>query len=231
MMGFFATFLTTTSSSSSDDPFEAVSDFFSSGVWSVIQLVIQAFVVLMWLALIYWTYQDARRRIREPALIAGSVALSVLIPYLGSLIYLVVRPPEYLIEARERELELIELERRMGELGDSEGQALVGRILERERGGDPDDPAVRSELKKAGLATREELQDIDLRLTELEFRFGNSNDFAAGAKVTGPPADSTAPTPVITDDDEPPSRSRVDDEPPSRSRVRRRPKSKEREDG
>ena len=88
MMGFFATFLTTTSSSSSDDPFEAVSDFFSSGVWSVIQLVIQAFVVLMWLALIYWTYQDARRRIREPALIAGSVALSVLIPYLGSLIYL-----------------------------------------------------------------------------------------------------------------------------------------------
>jgi hypothetical protein len=185
----------------------------------------------MWFALIYWTYQDARRRIREPALIAGSVALSVLIPYLGSLIYLVVRPPEYLIEARERELELMELERRMGELGDSEGQALVGRILERERGGDPDDPAVRSELKKAGLATREELQDIDLRLTELEFRFGNSNDFAAGAKVTGPPADSTAPTPVITDDDEPPSRSRVDDEPPSRSRVRRRPKSKEREDG
>lgn len=240
MMGFFATFLATTTSSSSDDPFETVSDFFSSGAWSVIQLVFQAFVVLMWLALIYWTYQDARRRIREPALIAGSVALSVLIPYLGSLIYLVVRPPEYLIEARERELELMELERRMGELGDSEGQRLVGRILARERGGDPEDPAVRSELKKAGLATREELQDIDLRLTELEFRLGNSNDvgsttsISSSSRFSEPAPDSTAPTPVITDDDDSPRRTPVitdDDDPPRRSRTRRRPKSKEREDG
>lgn len=162
--------LQTTTTSSSDDPFEAISGFFDSSLWSVGALVLQAFVVLMWVALCWWTFQDARRRIREPALIAGAVALSVLIPYLGSLIYLVVRPPEYLVEARERELELLELERRMGELGDSEGQRLVGRMLARERGDDPDDPSVRSALKKAGVATREELQDLDLRLTELEFR-------------------------------------------------------------
>lgn len=162
--------LQATSDSGSDDPFEAVSGFFDSQVWAVGWLVVQAFVVLMWLALCWWTFQDARRRIREPALIAGAVALSVLIPYLGSLIYLVVRPPEYLVEARERELELLELERRMGELGDSEGQRLVGRLLARERGDDPDDNNVRSALKRAGVATREELQDLDLRLTELEFR-------------------------------------------------------------
>ena len=162
--------LQTTTSSGSDDPFEAISSFFDSSAWSVGWLIIQAFVVLMWLALCWWTFMDARRRIREPALIAGAVALSVLIPYLGSLIYLVVRPPEYLVEARERELELLELERRMGELGDSEGQRLVGRLLARERGGDPDEASVRTALRNAGAATREELQDLDLRLTDLEFR-------------------------------------------------------------
>ncbi len=174
--------LQTTTAASNDDPFEAISNFFDSGLWSVGWLIIQAFVVLMWIALCWWTFMDARRRIREPALIAGSVALSVLIPYLGSLIYLVVRPPEYLVEARERELELLELERRMGELGDSEGQRLVGRLLARERGDDPaDEGSVRNALRKAGVATREELQDLDLRLTELEFRM---------RATERPPADS-----------------------------------------
>jgi len=181
-MGFLLTAAGNTTTSASDDPFETVSNFFSSGTWEIVQLVVQAFVVLMWLALVWWTYQDARRRIREPALIAGAVALSVLIPYLGSLIYLVIRPPEYLVEARERELELMELERRLQELGDSEGQRMVGRILARERGGDPDDPAVRSELRRAGLATREELQDLDLRLTEIEFRLRNNSGSAAPAR-------------------------------------------------
>lgn len=221
-MPFFAVPLTTTTSSSSDDPFEAVSDFFSSGAWSVVQLLIQGFIVLMWFALIWWTYQDARRRIREPIFIAGSVALSVLLPYLGSLIYLVVRPPEYLIEARERELELMELERRMGELGDSEGQRLVGRILARERGGGAEDPAVRSELKRAGLATREELQDLDLRLTEIEFRMANAGDGAGGSP--SPPAESRSDVTART------SRVGGDDE-ERRPRARRsRPATREREE-
>ena len=160
-----------------------------------------------------WILQGVKRKrlvlVREPALIAGSVALSVLIPYLGSLIYLVVRPPEYLVEARERELELLELERRMGELGDSEGQRLVGRLLARERGDDPaDEGSVRNALRKAGVATREELQDLDLRLTELEFRM---------RATERPPADSGS------------TRTRTSERPPSgssedtgrRQRVRR----------
>ena len=60
------------------------------------------------------------------------MALSVLLPFLGSIIYLIVRPPEYLDEARERELELLALERRLGELGDEEGQEIVARMLARE---------------------------------------------------------------------------------------------------
>ena len=62
----------------------------------------------------------------------------MVIPFLGTIIYLIVRPPEYLDEARERELELLALEQRLGELGDAEGKEIVGRMLARE--GFPADP-------------------------------------------------------------------------------------------
>jgi double zinc ribbon protein len=98
-----------------DDPFETISNFFDSDTWGYITLALKVFAVALWLALVYWTFQDARRRIREPALIVGSVALSLLIPFLGTLIYMVVRPPEYLADAHERELEVLALERRVDE--------------------------------------------------------------------------------------------------------------------
>ena len=47
-----------------------------------------------WLALVVWTYQDARRRIRDSWAIVGAVVLSVVLPVLGTLIYLLLRPPE-----------------------------------------------------------------------------------------------------------------------------------------
>jgi RNA polymerase subunit RPABC4/transcription elongation factor Spt4 len=39
--------------------------------------------------------------------------VAVIFPYVGTLIYLIVRPPEYLEESRERELELAVLEREL----------------------------------------------------------------------------------------------------------------------
>ena len=74
---------------------------------AVVEEPVEVFVVLLWVALVYWTYQDARRRIESPPFVAVCVALSVLIPFLGTVIYLIIRPPEYLDEARERELELL----------------------------------------------------------------------------------------------------------------------------
>jgi hypothetical protein len=156
--------------SDSDDPFESVSNFFDSGLWTAISLMLQVFVVLLWLALVWWTYQDARRRFESPAAIAGCVALSVLLPFLGSLIYLIVRPPEYLDEARERELELLALERRLGELGDDEGQEIVARMLAREGLASGDAAGVQRALRQAGVASQDDVRDLDLRLTELEFR-------------------------------------------------------------
>ncbi len=155
--------------SDSDDPFESISSFFDSGLWSAISLMLQVFVVLLWLALAYWTYQDARRRFESPAAVGGCVALSVLLPFLGTIIYIIVRPPEYLDEARERELELLALERRLGELGDEEGQEIIARMLARE-GLPAGDAGVQRALRQAGVASQDDVRDLDLRLTEVEFR-------------------------------------------------------------
>ena len=80
---------------------------------------------------------------------------SVVIPFLGSIIYLIIRPPEYLDEARERELELLALEQRLGELGDAEGQEIVGKILAREGfTADPGQPAALAAPGRRGLDRR-----------------------------------------------------------------------------
>ena len=74
------------------------------------------FLVVVWLALVYWTFADARRRIGDGMLIACATASS-LFPFLGTIIYMIVRPPEYLDDVRERELEMQAAEARLAELG------------------------------------------------------------------------------------------------------------------
>jgi double zinc ribbon protein len=70
----------------------------------VVNLVV-LFLIVVYLALIYWTYLDARRRIEDPVLIACATAASVF-PYLGTIVYTILRPAEFLEDREERELEL-----------------------------------------------------------------------------------------------------------------------------
>ena len=70
------------------------------------------FLVVIWLALIYWTYADARRRIADPMLVGCATAAS-LFPFVGTIVYMIVRPPEYLEDVRERELEMQAAEARL----------------------------------------------------------------------------------------------------------------------
>src|SRR5271169_4337121 len=86
----------------------------SSGLNLVIDLLI-VFLVVLYLSLIYWTYTDARRRIADPMLVGCSTAAS-LFPYVGTVIYMIVRPPEYLEDVHERELEVQAAEARLYEL-------------------------------------------------------------------------------------------------------------------
>jgi hypothetical protein len=73
------------------------------------------FLVVLWFALVYWTYADARRRIADPMLVGCATAAS-LFPFIGTVIYLIVRPPEYLEDMRERELEIAAAEARLASL-------------------------------------------------------------------------------------------------------------------
>jgi hypothetical protein len=70
--------------------------------------------VVFWLALAYWTYKDARRRIENPWLLGLATVLG-LVPILGTLVYMLFRPPEYLEDVRERELEIKAMEARLGQ--------------------------------------------------------------------------------------------------------------------
>jgi hypothetical protein len=73
------------------------------------------FLVVIWLALIYWTFADARRRIDDPLLVGCATVASVF-PFAGTIVYLIVRPPEYLEDVRERELEMAAAEARLASL-------------------------------------------------------------------------------------------------------------------
>ncbi len=75
---------------------------------SALNLVATLFVlmlVVLWLALIVYTYLDARRRISDPFLVACATVASFF-PYIGTAVYAIVRPPEFLEDAHERELEI-----------------------------------------------------------------------------------------------------------------------------
>jgi hypothetical protein len=76
-------------------------------------LILVLFVI--WLALIYWTFADARRRIADPLLVGCATAAS-LFPFVGTIVYLIVRPPEFLEDVRERELEIAAAEARLASL-------------------------------------------------------------------------------------------------------------------
>jgi hypothetical protein len=86
----------------------------SSGLSLAIDLLI-LFVVVLYFALIYWTYADARRRIFDPMLVGCATAAS-LFPFVGTIVYMILRPPEYLEDVRERELEMQAAEARLHEL-------------------------------------------------------------------------------------------------------------------
>src|SRR5689334_25133634 len=62
------------------------------------------FLVVIWIALVYWTYADASRRLDDPLLI-GCATVASLFPFIGTIVYTIVRPPEYLEDSHERDLE------------------------------------------------------------------------------------------------------------------------------
>jgi RNA polymerase subunit RPABC4/transcription elongation factor Spt4 len=93
--------------------FGSVHNFFHSSTWFVMRNLSLLFVLVFWVATVYWVYKDARRRIEDPLLVWVSTGLGV-VPFIGPLVYMLFRPPEYLEDVRERELEIKAMEKRLG---------------------------------------------------------------------------------------------------------------------
>jgi hypothetical protein len=70
-------------------------------------------LVAIWLALVFWTFADARRRIADPMLVTCAAVAAFFFPFVGPIVYAIVRPPEYLDDVRERELEIAAAEARL----------------------------------------------------------------------------------------------------------------------
>jgi double zinc ribbon protein len=71
------------------------------------------FGFVLWLSLGFWTYKDAKRRIEDPLLIGIATLVGLVPPFVGPFIYMLFRPPEYLEDVRERELEIKAIEDRI----------------------------------------------------------------------------------------------------------------------
>ncbi|HEY1366042.1 MAG TPA: zinc ribbon domain-containing protein [Gaiellaceae bacterium] len=95
------------------DTFGGVHDFFNSGTWLVIRNLLVFFVIIFYVSTVFWVFKDARRRIEDPWMVAMAVLLGAVPPFIGPLIYMLFRPPEYLEDVRERNLEIKAMEDRL----------------------------------------------------------------------------------------------------------------------
>ena len=76
---------------------------FSNPLFALVKNLLLLFLVVMYFAVIFWTWRDANRR--------GAMGwfwgiVCAVFPFVGWMVYLVVRPPETAEDVRERELEI-----------------------------------------------------------------------------------------------------------------------------
>ena len=90
-----------------------LASFLSSGTAHLVLELGGVMIALLWLSLGYWTYRDAKRRIEEPFFIGLATLVGLFPPFIGPFIYMLFRPPEFIDDRRERELEIRAIESRL----------------------------------------------------------------------------------------------------------------------
>jgi hypothetical protein len=98
-------------------PLPAIFGIENDGINLAINLLI-LFLIVVYLALIAYTYLDAKRRLEDPVLI-GCATVASLFPFLGTIVYTILRPPEFLEDVRERKLEIRASQLRVRQLEES----------------------------------------------------------------------------------------------------------------
>jgi RNA polymerase subunit RPABC4/transcription elongation factor Spt4 len=96
-----------------DSTFENIQKIIDSPIWALSFYIFVFIMAVLWVALILWTFKDARKRISDPIIIGVAVLTSLVLPLMGTVIYAILRPAEYLAEARERELETRAMEQEL----------------------------------------------------------------------------------------------------------------------
>lgn len=88
----------------------------SNGTLNTVVELLLLGIVVVWLALVWFTYADARRRIDDGLLVGSATLAAVVFPFVGTIVYLIVRPPEFLEDIRERQLDMQAAEARLHSL-------------------------------------------------------------------------------------------------------------------
>jgi hypothetical protein len=87
--------------------------FLAASGWAAARNAGIAVGAVFWLASAFWVFKDARRRIEAPWLVGVAALVGLAVPFVGPIVYLFFRPPEYLEDVRERELEMRAIEERL----------------------------------------------------------------------------------------------------------------------
>lgn len=99
------------------------------------------FLIAVWFALVFWTYNDARRRIDDSVLVSAAAFAALVFPFAGALVYAIVRPPETLDDRYERELDIRAAELRVRMLEQAQksgsGSAAHASAVAGELSGEP----------------------------------------------------------------------------------------------
>lgn len=80
-----------------------LADSVSLGVVAIV--AVAGYVAVLWVATAYFVWRDARRRSESSTFQLFALLLGFLPPFLGALVYLVIRPPRTLDEERAYALE------------------------------------------------------------------------------------------------------------------------------
>ena len=80
-------------------------DGFWGMVASVAIIVAVAYLLIVWVASVVWTYRDIASRTRDPFSQTVSLIMTIAFPFVGLLVYLPTRPRQTLAESYDHQLE------------------------------------------------------------------------------------------------------------------------------
>lgn len=95
------------------DLFEYINDiidFFKLPIWRYLIYGLIFALIIIWLSFVYWTYRDAKLRSETKAPPVFWAIIVLVLNFLGLILYLILRPPEYVDDIIERDLEIERME-------------------------------------------------------------------------------------------------------------------------